>query len=215
MSNRNSFRLPAFALALSMSPAFWACTQGDLEDGIATEAAALVEREAVPIEEPLPPPIVRRGMTWVKHSHNNTNGQDSVGCYDYDYSTSPATPLACDPYTGDTSCAASRPILCIRQDGSGSCGFTPSFYNGWAKGNLGLTASVTGTALTSLAVANGYCAAQFGVGWRMAEFHDGGGGWGFTAYSNLNDLYTRGHASHTFDRRFWVHINDQPGNCWN
>src|SRR5205823_1278208 len=51
--------------------------------------------------------------------------------------------------------------------------------------------------------ADAYCRSALGAGWRMAEFHDGKGGWGFVA---------RGHISST--SRFWVRINDQPGNCW-
>jgi len=37
----------------------------------------------------------------------------------------------------------------------------------------------------------------------MAEFHDGKGGWGFVAHGHINTT-----------SRFWVRINDQPGNCW-
>ena len=38
----------------------------------------------------------------------------------------------------------------------------------------------------------------------MAEFHDGNGGWTFTG--------KRGAINEQL--RHWVHINDQPGNCW-
>ena len=57
--------------------------------------------------------------------------------------------------------------------------------------------------LTSLAAANQMCTTFFGAGWRMAEFHDGWG-WGMSAFGNVRS-----------DTRFWVHINDQPANCWN
>lgn len=146
----------------------------------------------------------KRGLTWRKVSHDSTRGQDTVSCN-----------MTCDPYIGDTLCTSVRPILCIRQDGSGSNGFVSSFYNGWAKGNIGLTPPVPGTALTSLAAANNLCVATFGAGWRMGEHHDGGGGWQWTAYGNLNDLYNVSVLPYDATKRFWVHINDQPGNCWN
>ncbi len=144
------------------------------------------------------------GMTWRKVSHDSSRGQDTVSCN-----------TSCNAYVGDTPCTQVRPILCIRQDGSGSYGFTPSFYNGWAKGNIGLTPPVSGTALTSLAAANNLCVATFGVGWRMGEHHDGNGGWQWTAYGNLNDLYNVSVAPYDQTKRFWTYINDQPANCWN
>lgn len=151
------------------------------------------------------------GLTWVKAYHTNAKGQDSVTCHD-----STVTPSqSCNPYTGDTDCKLSRPILCIRKDGSTSNGFVGSFYNGWAAGNLGMTHPIAGTSLTSLAVANAYCVDELGPGWQMAEHHDGGGGWGFTAYGNLKDKYSAASPTHTLNDRFWVYINDVPqGNCW-
>ncbi|WP_253910608.1 flagellar hook-length control protein [Pyxidicoccus fallax] len=130
-------------------------------------------------------------MTWGKWSHSA--GVDRVGC------------LNCDPYRGETSCSNVLPVLCINQDGSPvPPGITPDFYNGWARGNIATTLPVSGTSLTSLAVANQLCASAFGAGWRMAEFHDGNGGWNWYAYGNVRS-----------DMRFWVHINDNAGNCWN
>jgi hypothetical protein len=152
------------------------------------------------------PPIStgKKGLTWRTYSHDSTRGQDLVGCN-----------MTCDPYVGDTSCTEVRPILCIRQDGSGSNGYVPSFHYGWAQGNIGLTPPVSGLALTSLAAANNLCVATFGANWRMGEHHDGGGGWAWAAYGNLNDLYNVSVLPYDQSKRFWVHINDQPGNCWN
>ncbi len=131
-----------------------------------------------------------QGMTWDKIGH--ANGVDHVGC------------VGCNAYTGDTACKAILPILCLQQDGSSvPKGVYPDFYNGWAQGNVTTTMPVSGTSLTSLEVANQICAASFGTGWRMAEHHDGAGGWNWYAYGNVRS-----------DTRFWVHINDQPGNCW-
>jgi hypothetical protein len=58
--------------------------------------------------------------------------------------------------------------------------------------------------MTSLAEANRIVQEELGKDWRMAEFHDGGGGWHFWGVDSIPDD----------SGRFWVHINDQPANCW-
>ena len=101
------------------------------------------------------------------------------------------------------------------------------YYNGWTGGHIGLTQLVRGDTLTGVQAAHELCEAELGVGYRMAEHHDGKyvigmdennyygetwpsgsqlsqGGWHWYAYGNI-----RG------DKRFWVYINDQrQGNCW-
>jgi len=118
-----------------------------------------------------------------------------------------------DPYHGDTPPSALLPILCLKITNSPvPSGITPDFYNGWARGSVAASTPVRGWALTSWAVADRYCANEFGPGWRMAEFHDGyhgpsleyRGGWSYWAYGTLPT-----------DTRFWVAINDQIANPWN
>jgi len=136
------------------------------------------------------------GMTWRVYSHDASRGVDRVGC---------DNGVQCNAYYGDTSCTASLPLLCLKQDSSPvPSGLATDFYNGWARGHIATTPPVPGVTLTSQAVANQICAAHFGVGWRAAEFHDGGGGWNWYAYGDVRN-----------DMRFWAAINDQPGNCWN
>jgi hypothetical protein len=150
----------------------------------------------------------KRGLTWVKTTSDNC-GQTRVTC---DY---------CDPYDGDTSCTESRPLLCIRPDGLSNCGEPSSFYDGWTGGTVALTPFlVRGTDLTSQAAADAICANTFGVGYRMAEHHDGGGGWQWRAKGSITPLSTPA-STHPRDspsnlpNRFWVRISDQRGNCWN
>jgi hypothetical protein len=132
------------------------------------------------------------GLTFAKTTHDSTNGTDQVGC------------AGCYPYTGDTSCSNSLPILCYKYDGSPvPSGLTPSFYNGWKYGHIAVTPPVQGFSLTSLATANNICQYYFGAGYEMAEFHHNWGGWYWWAYGNVRSDY-----------RFWTYINDQPGNCW-
>jgi len=234
-------------LTLAISSAITSCTYDAPEStdpNLGAQATALRLGGLPAVEPPaldrVPAPVpatscttpgMNCGLTWVKARHLSPLGQDTVSCHDY--TSGPTTPTSCNPYVGDTDCREVRRILCIRQDGSASNGFVGSptgappyyydaFYNGWAKGNIGLTHGIQGTSLTSLAVANAACVAEFGVGWRMAEHHDGGGGWQWTAYGNLDDVFTVNASGHTLTDRFWVYINDCPGapvaldggNCW-
>jgi len=150
----------------------------------------------------------KRGLTWVQGASDSC-GQTRVTCDN------------CDPYQGDTLCSESRPLLCIKKDGLANCGPPSDFYDGWTGGTVALTPFlVRGTDLTSLAAANTICVNTFGPGYRMAEHHDGGGGWGWRAKGTISPLTTppsthpRG-ATTNRPNRFWVHIMNQPGNCWN
>lgn len=109
-----------------------------------------------------------------------------------------------NPYIGDTNPAISLPILCVRVDGRPPPpGIVFDFYNGWVAGELSLSAPVSGLLLTSRQVADDYCASTLGNGFRMAEFHDGGGGWSYWGQGVLSAA-----------NRFWVAIDDQPANPW-
>lgn len=112
---------------------------------------------------------------------------------------------SCNPYAGDTRCDHALPILCVKRDARPAPpGFTSSFYNGWVHGELASSAPVVGRALTSSAAADAVCAHDLGPAYRMAEFHDGDGGWAFTG----------AHGGVMAEARHWVRIDDQPGNCW-
>jgi hypothetical protein len=109
-----------------------------------------------------------------------------------------------NPYAGDTSPTTSLPILCLNQDNRPPPpGFVFDFYNGWVRGEIRLSAPVMGSSLTSRAVADNICAATFGGAYRMAEFHDGGGGWTWWGQGVISSA-----------SRFWVAISDQPANPW-
>ena len=167
-----------------------------------------------------------KGLTFGFYSHDPALGVDNVGIAGTG-----------NPYTGDTLCKLKLPILCVSVDGSARPNYDGSvgngeFYNGWVEGHLQTTLPVKGKSLTSEATGDKYCAAAFGPGWRMAEFHDGAyttpmntttnwgtpsqnpvspwqagyphGGWTFWGFGNVNP-----------NTRYWVAVNDQPGNCWN
>jgi hypothetical protein len=109
-----------------------------------------------------------------------------------------------DPYNGDTSANTALPILCLRQSGlSPPPGINFDSYNGWSEGEIALSAPVNGFSLTSRGAADNICASTFGGGYRMAEFHDGNGGWTWWGVGNISS-----------STRFWVAIDDQPANPW-
>jgi hypothetical protein len=114
---------------------------------------------------------------------------------------------SCNPYEGDTSCRTVLPIACYRSSGAAAPpSLEQDFYKGWTHGQLGATQPIMGAIFKSEAEASARCEAELGAGWRMAEFHDGGGGWGLQGERGV------GLRAGT---RYWVHVNDQRGNCWN
>ncbi len=135
----------------------------------------------------------RLGMTWFWRDRESALQVDEVGCG-----------TDCDPYEGDTVCTSERPVLCIRPGDAPNPGVAEDFYNGWTGGSIATTPAVPGCRLVSVEAANDLCAASLGPGWRMAEFHDGGGGWNWWAYGAVDH-----------DSDFWTYIDDQQANCWN
>jgi hypothetical protein len=167
-----------------------------------------------------------KGFTYGLYSHDPNLGIDHVG---YDGSG--------DPYTGDTICLQKRPILCVNVDGSARPNYvvTPGqeFYQGWVEGHYTTTVAVRGTTLTSEAAGDTKCATAFGAGWRMAEFHDSRytapmdavNNWGTASENPGSPWVSNTHANGGWTSfgfgninpatRYWVAVNDQPGNCWN
>ncbi len=135
------------------------------------------------------------GMTWRVLNPNAAPGVIMVGVDDQS-----------NVYQGDTANDVSLSVMCLKQDGRpvpASLPVAPDFYHGWAHGEVRFTPPVVGADLSSLDTANSWCARTFGPEWRMAEFHDGQGG--FRYYADSASAPTG---------RFWVHINDQRANSW-
>jgi hypothetical protein len=135
-----------------------------------------------------------KGMTWIVKNHFGQFvrvGNDKFT----------------NPYHGDTSCGRKLPILAVKVTGAARPdleGIKYDYYQGWCWGYLKLTPPVSGRRLTSLVEANRIIREYLGAGWRMAEHHDGGGGWSFWGYGFIPG-----------NTRFWVYINDQRANPWN
>lgn len=112
---------------------------------------------------------------------------------------------SCNPYNGDTSCRTVLPIACFKPTGADEpAGLVKDGSTGWTGGQLGATQAVMGAILHSEKEASARCEAELGSGWSMAEFH-AGGGWAFQG--------ERGPGIRP-DTRYWVHVNDSRGNCW-
>ncbi len=148
-----------------------------------------VARKANKVEEKRPS---RSGLTWKKYLDRSTTDLPFVGC------------AKCNAYQGDTSCSTKLPILCLKKEGLPKpSGLVTDYYKGWTGGHIGLTKPVGGNELTGISDANLLCEQELGSGYQMAEFHDGGGGWGYYGYGNVDD-----------NSRFWTYINGQDANCW-
>lgn len=133
-----------------------------------------------------------RGMTWRTLEQRADNvvhvGSDAIT----------------NPNTGDTRPSVLLPLLCAYRDGRPPApGVFLGGWHSWFHGEVKVTTPIAGSELTSLDRANQICSNSFGAGWRMAEFHDGGG-WSFWANGNLPGGV-----------RFWTYIDDQPANPWN
>jgi len=146
-----------------------------------------------------------KGMTWFHSLSNSQIGTITVGC-------GSSGPNPCDPIHGDRQCSQPLPLLCIFKP-SPPLQLPPILINTdpnnqWSGGVVATTPPVAAVSLQHSTDATALCVAQFGPGWRVAEFHDGAG-WNFQAYGGTVSAPT------VPSTRFWVHINDQPsGNCW-
>lgn len=111
----------------------------------------------------------------------------------------------CNPYTGDWHVLRKLPVLCVRRDASRTqpTGWTPQPQaRPWLPADIALTPPVIGVQLLGKEPGDALCTQQFGAGWAMAAFHDGGG-WGFVANGVIPNT-----------TRYWARISDQASNPW-
>lgn len=119
----------------------------------------------------------------------------------------------CDPFRGDTPCDTEQPLLCFADRAAAAPALPASvaasqdhFKRIWTGGTLAATPPVRGGAFRTIGEADAHCRRQFGSDWRVAEWHDGGVGWRFTALRE----------GRSFARvRHWIDIRGAPhGACW-
>jgi hypothetical protein len=157
--------------------------------GVAAGGAKSPASDGVATASKEPRPI-GFGLTFVLPFVDGKTPQEPVelSCHGEPRPTDKPNKNSCNPYQGDTSCRATLPVLCFK-----------------AGGMLAATSPAIGYLLDSENDGTARCVKEFGTGWRMAEFHDGGG-WAIAGQKGPG-LIT--------DARYWVHINNQPANCWN
>lgn len=157
---------------------------------------------------------VKRAMTWSLLDSATSTALRAYALVGSDSLT--------DPYQGDTLTSQTLPVLCIDKrrvphPGTDTIGNPVRTSGGawrrtWSGGIIAVTPPVAGTSLTSRAVADTLCVNNFGVGYRMAEFHDGDSSlwpgwdfWGEARGANLPPFQST---------RFWVAIDGLDSNPW-
>jgi hypothetical protein len=133
-----------------------------------------------------------------------------------------------NPYEGDTSTQELRSLLCLRKGGLPEPEGLPeptttpggALRGSWSGGEVLIVPNVQGTALRSQAVADRMCeyvgrATGRGIGFRMAEFHDGDQQAGWAGWDFWAEAYAAENGLPDATARYWVQINDQPAaNPW-
>ena len=143
----------------------------------------------------------KKGLTFGNYDRDKVSGIATAACQGQ-----PGPD--CNPYQGDTSCSALRPVLCIDRANLPNPTSNTADPQHWSGGVIATTPAVPGSQFANKAAVDAFCKANFGPAFEVAEFHMQPGriGWKFGAYGS----YGKPHAE-----RAWVHIDDQPaGNCW-
>ena len=161
---------------------------------IKAEEAQNTGKNAAVVPDASPVPVVPRGIGFgltfalLPTDDKSPSGVVSLSCHGEPRQLDQPHSDSCNPYKGDTSCRMVLPVLCLKAEG----------------GVLAATQPVMGAILESESIASARCTKELGLGWRMAEFHDGVG-WAIQGQKGA------GFSPYT---RYWVRINDQLGNCW-
>ena len=148
------------------------------------------------------------GLTFAgANAQDQLSNVSYVSCHGQPPPTDKPHKDSCNPYAGDTSCRTVLPVMCIKAGEvaklDAANGDPPQ---GWTAATLGATAPVMGALLGSRVVADARCEKELGAGWRMADFH-AGGGWSFSGRPGQGMLSSG-------STRYWLAIDDQPANCW-
>lgn len=153
--------------------------------GIGPDNSSFIDAVQLRMSEP----AGRHGMTFgLSPESTQAPGHVEASCHALPAPLDNPHRGSCNPYAGDTACSAALPVLC----------FDP------ATGVLAATPNpVVGSSIGNRVAGQEECNAQ-GLAGRMASFHDGGG-WLIRALRGENLVP---------GTRYWVHIGDQPGNCW-
>lgn len=143
----------------------------------------------------------KKGLTFGNYDRDKVSGIATAACQGQ-----PGPD--CNPYQGDTSCSAKRPVLCIARANFPNPTSNTADPQHWSGGVIATTPDVPGSQFANKAAVDAFCKANFGPAFEVAEFHMQPGriGWKFGAYGSFGQPH---------QDRAWVHVDDQPaGNCW-
>lgn len=151
-------------------------------------------------------PARARGVTMAAIDMPGIKAPDVIG---FECRAADANDPSCKPFVGDHSCDEALPLLCFQDldlpAPAGAQAYSELSSRRWSGGEVAATAPVKGSSFRTIGDADRACASRFGKAWRVAEWHDGGNGFGFSA--------NRG--GRTFSGRYWVDIRGAPyGTCW-
>jgi hypothetical protein len=115
----------------------------------------------------------------------------------------------CNPFVGDEPCGNALPLLCFHDLQApapvDAVRFSALTRRSWSGGEVAATSPVRASRFATISNADRFCSTSFGKGWRVAEWHAGGWGYGFAAKTNRS----------SFSGRYWVDIRGSPyGTCW-
>lgn len=115
----------------------------------------------------------------------------------------------CNPAVGDEPCGNLLPLLCFHDLQMPAPGeavrYSALTRRSWSGGEVAATVPLRASQFRTISDADRFCRATFGKGWRVAEWHAGGWGYGFAAESK----------GMTFSGRYWIDIRGSPyGTCW-
>lgn len=151
------------------------------------------------------PPAQRAGVTFHPVSSHVDARRSIVAfwCYGNDIGEPD-----CNPWSGDQPCDRELPLLCLadRNLKAPNDAQTDNWRRRfWSGGEVAASPPARGDRFETIAEADRDCASLFGPEWRVADFHAGGGGWGFAARGDGRE----------FSGQYWIDIRDQPyGTCW-
>jgi hypothetical protein len=112
-------------------------------------------------------PPVAMGTTFAEFSIKPFGPSFSHLTCNHDDSQAP-----CNPFQGDQLCTQALPVACYKP--SPAPAPVIKGVGGTSSGEVRPTAPVAGNQFPNLASANAFCVRQFGDGWRVLSYHDGG-----------------------------------------
>ena len=169
-----------------------------------------------------------KGMTWTVVQNFPNNDMVRVGCN------------GCNPYTGDTLCSTSLPIMCVSKTdynrppynapACNTAGCNQWFQAPWSGGYITITpVKVKGSDIGSRANADQYCKKFLGE--EFVSVYHGLGSYipnmsttqyFYSSWPSLSSGLRQpggwnafGYGQINVQGRFWAFNDAAPGNCWN